>query len=97
MKEPETYLSTSNGKWRAIHQGQQICADKSSKYEAQVACVQCKLTLPLLVWDGNKGCFRTDPEFPVSSSESRQRNKSDKPIKTSIDAEQWLNSLKSER
>jgi len=56
--DPRDYLSTSEGKWRAISQGVPVCADTSDRDRAVVCARQFKLNLSHgLVWNGDKGAW----------------------------------------
>ena len=60
MKQAETpkcYLSTSDGRWRVISGGLQVCADKPSRDEAMATARALKLT-PTALWDGDAGVFK---------------------------------------
>ena len=55
MKTPETYLSTSGGAWRLIHQGAPLCADTDR--ERAEACARCFNLKPAAIWNGDRGQF----------------------------------------
>ena len=67
---PRTYLSTSGGLWRVIHQGQPLASDRATREEALLASAKFLVT-PTALWDGDKGAFlgleetqAEDPEVP---------------------------------
>jgi hypothetical protein len=57
METPETYLSTSGGAWRVIHQGVPLCADTPERERAEACARHYKLT-PAAIWNGDRGEFQ---------------------------------------
>lgn len=57
MNIPRLYLSTSNGKWRAIYRGLPLCADTDRATAESVVKEFPKETLADVVWDGDLGEF----------------------------------------
>jgi hypothetical protein len=56
--DPRDYLSTSDGKWRAISQGMPVCADTPDRERATKCAIQHKLNISHgLVWNGDKGAW----------------------------------------
>lgn len=55
--QPRTYLSQSEGKWRVVHNGLPLCADKDSAAECLPVAKQFNLTLDDLYWNGDLGQF----------------------------------------
>jgi hypothetical protein len=53
----ETYLSTSDGQWRVIHQGLPLCADTTLSKASLVAQQYGYSPDSLPVWDGDAGRF----------------------------------------
>jgi hypothetical protein len=51
-----THLSTGNGMWSLIHQGQAMCADTCERSRAEAAAKQLGL-VPTAIWNGDKGEF----------------------------------------
>lgn len=49
---PTTYLSTSNGAWRVMHQEMPLCADKPSREACMAACAHWGL-VPTHIWNGD--------------------------------------------
>jgi hypothetical protein len=55
---PRDYLSTSEGRWRAISQGVPVCADTPDRDRAVTCARQFKLNIAHgLVWNGDKGSW----------------------------------------
>jgi len=50
----KTYLSTSGGKWRIIHQGMPLCRD-TDRTTAEKYTAQLKIKLPAFIWNGDSG------------------------------------------
>jgi hypothetical protein len=51
------YLSFSGNKWRVIYQGLPLCADKSTRTEAETVAAQMQVKLSPEFWDGDKGIY----------------------------------------
>jgi hypothetical protein len=49
------YLSFSGNKWRVIYQGLPLCADKSTRTEAETVAAQMKVKLSDTYWNGDTG------------------------------------------
>lgn len=62
MSDPTTYLSTSDGKFRVINQGQPVTVDKPSAKEALSAAAKCSARCfvadGMTVWDGDTSSWR---------------------------------------
>jgi hypothetical protein len=51
-KEPQAYLSNTNGMWRLIWKGIPICADTPSRQRAEAVAKQYSIPLPSIIWNG---------------------------------------------
>lgn len=57
IKEPTSYLSTSEGSWRVIHQGLPLCRD-GTEPEARACAKRFNVDIShRLIWDGDLGRF----------------------------------------
>ena len=54
---PSTYLSSSEGRFRVIHNSMPICNDKTTAAEALAAADQMRVTVSDQMWDGDAGKF----------------------------------------
>ena len=57
MQIPKTYLSTSEGTWRVIHQGLPLCANTTYENAAIVAERYGYKPSEMAVWNGDYGKF----------------------------------------
>ena len=59
MADPTNYLSTADGKWRVITQGQPVTVDKPTASEALTSAARCSARCfvadGMTVWNGNTG------------------------------------------
>ena len=57
----ESYISTSNGGWRVIHQGQPLCKDFADRASPDKVAIHYKLNLTHgFRWDGDVGDWVVD-------------------------------------
>lgn len=54
---PDYYLSTSEGKWRLFHKGDQITPDMDTEEAARAAARFAGVPLSADIWDGDKGAW----------------------------------------
>ena len=57
ITNPTTYLSTSDGLWRVIHQDSPGCANKASRAEAEAYATWAGIT-PTHLWNGDTGTLQ---------------------------------------
>lgn len=54
---PDYYMSTSEGKWRLFHKGDQITPDMDSEEAARAAARFAGVPLSQEIWDGDKSTW----------------------------------------
>jgi len=59
--DPAVYLSMSEGRFRVIHRGLPISADKSTAREALNVAEHFKLKVDPMMWNGDKGAWMPNP------------------------------------
>lgn len=70
--DPTTYLSVSEGRYRVIHRGTPISADKKTPEEALAVADQFRLKVSDRIWDGDAGEWVSEEWPPLQESSMKK-------------------------